>query len=165
MIPFQTTPEEFLKLAPIVVEMKEAGLEPQFIVEAWELAKTDQGVYDLMVMWVTATDAGERDETIADIQDTIDDYRDAPAQPEKRPDIRFTQFGDVTRQVQADKARLRLLIDRHGGVSEVARRTGIPQPSLSRMLNSASVPRRSTLFKIANALGLPESEIAETWTR
>jgi hypothetical protein len=30
-----------------------------------ELARTDQGVYDLMVMWVAASDDAERDETIA----------------------------------------------------------------------------------------------------
>ncbi|MDQ3264273.1 MAG: helix-turn-helix domain-containing protein [Myxococcota bacterium] len=67
--------------------------------------------------------------------------------------------------MQAFKARLRLLIDKNGGVVEVARRAGIPQPSLSRMLNSSSMPRRSTLFKIANALNLEERDIVTEWMR
>jgi DNA-binding phage protein len=65
----------------------------------------------------------------------------------------------------AEKAKLRQIIDRHGGVSAVAKRCGIPQPSLSRMLSSPSVPRRSTLCKIANALDLSEKDIALEWTR
>lgn len=57
------------------------------------------------------------------------------------------------------------LIDRHGGISAVARKSGIPQPSLSRMLSSASMPRKSTLYEIAVALGVPESEVVMEWTR
>jgi DNA-binding phage protein len=63
------------------------------------------------------------------------------------------------------KKHLPDLIDRNGGVSAVAERSGIPQPSLSRMLNSASMPRRSTLYKIANAIDAPESEIVTEWAR
>jgi transcriptional regulator with XRE-family HTH domain len=50
-------------------------------------------------------------------------------------------------------------------VSEVARKSGIPQPSLSRILSSGSMPRRSTLYKIANALGLSEKEIVGEWVQ
>lgn len=65
----------------------------------------------------------------------------------------------------AEKAKLRKIIDKHGGVSAVAQKSGIPQPSLSRMLSSPSIPRRSTLYRIANALGLSETEMAMEWTR
>jgi DNA-binding phage protein len=65
----------------------------------------------------------------------------------------------------AFKKRLRDLIDRKGGVSFVAQQSGIPQPSLSRLLNSVSMPRRSTLYKIANALNLPEAEVVTEWSR
>jgi DNA-binding phage protein len=74
-------------------------------------------------------------------------------------------LGDVVQRVMTDKARLRDLIDQHGGVSAVAKKSGIPQPSLSRMLSSASIPRRSTLYKIANALDLSEADIVMEWTR
>lgn len=102
---------------------------------------------------------------IADIQDLLDDYRDAPKQPLQKPYIRFDQLDDVTQRILKEKTALRQLIDQHGGVTAVAQKAGIPQPSLSRLLNSASMPRRSTLYKIANALDLPETAIAFEWTR
>lgn len=166
MIPFKTTDDQILHLSTIVVEMKGAGLEPAFIVAASELARTDQGVYDLMALWLDAKgDDAERDEIIADLQDSIDDYQDAPSSPLKKPYIRYEQLDDVGDRIREEKARLRELIDQHGGVTAVAKKAGIPQPSLSRMLNSASIPRRTTLYKIANALDLPETEIVMEWTR
>ena len=32
-------------------------------------------------------------------------------------------------------------------------------------MNSPSIPRRSTLYKIANALGLSEENVVMEWTR
>lgn len=166
MIPFQTTPQEVLRLATIVTEMGAAGLDESFIVEAFKLAQTDQGVFDLMALWQdAAADAAERDEIIAELQESLDDYREAPAAPEKRPYIRYDDLGRVAGDIVEFKKRLRELIDRHGGVSAIAAKSGIPQPSLSRMLGSASIPRRATLYKIANALDLPETEIATEWSR
>ena len=166
MIPFRTTPEQIMTLATIMVKMEKTGLDRNFIVEASELARSDQGVYDLMALWLdAATDAAERDEIVADIQESLDDYRDAPQTPQKRPDIKYDQLDDVAKRVMAEKEKLRRVIDQHGGVSAVAQKCGIPQPSLSRMLNSPSVPRRSTLYRIANALDLSEPEIALEWTR
>jgi hypothetical protein len=164
MIPFKTTSDQVLKLASIVVAMDKAGIDKDFIVAADALARSDQGVYDLMAMWEDA-DPAEQDEIIADIQDSIDDYADAPSEPTERPYIRFDQLDDVVQKILKDKTRLRDLVDKHGGVSAVARKSGIPQPSLSRMLNSASMPRRSSLYKIANALNLSEAEIVTDWTR
>jgi DNA-binding phage protein len=119
-----------------------------------------------MALWLDATsDPAERNEIIADLHESIDDHRDAPATPLRKPYIKYDQLEDVAARVMAEKARLRQLIDKHGGVSAVAQKAGIPQPSLSRMLNSASIPRRSTLYKIANALDLPETEIVTEWNR
>lgn len=166
MIPFKTTPEQVMKLASIMVEMNRVGLDSNFIVAASELARTDQGAFDLMAMWLdTAGDAAERSEIVADIQESIDDYQDAPSAPLKKPYINFDKLDDVAQQVMAKKAKLREIIDRNGGVSAVAQKTGIPQPSLSRMLSSPSIPRRSTLYRIANALNLPETDIVTEWSR
>jgi hypothetical protein len=166
MTPFKTTPEQVLHLASIMVEMQSAGLEHEFIVKASELARTDQGVYDLMALWMDASsDPSERDEIIADIQDSLDDYADAPQEPMHKPYIKYDRLADVGQRVMAEKIKLRQIIDRHGGVSAVAQKSGIPQPSLSRMLSSPSIPRRSTLYKIANALGLSEEDIVMEWSR
>ncbi len=68
-----------MNLALIVVEMKNAGLDHEFIVKASELARTDQGVYDLMALWLGApAGSSERDEIVADIQESIDDYAAVP---------------------------------------------------------------------------------------
>ncbi|MBI4821796.1 MAG: helix-turn-helix transcriptional regulator [Deltaproteobacteria bacterium] len=80
-------------------------------------------------------------------------------------DAPIRTWRSIPSQVLAHKQKLRDLIDRHGGVTQVARLCGIPQPSLSRMLNSASMPRRSTLYRIANALKVPESDVVGEWIR
>lgn len=163
---FKTTAEQVLNLASIMVEMKNAGLDHDFIVKGSELARTDQGIYDLMALWMGAAgDPAERDEIVADIQESVDDYADAPQAPLHKPYIKYDRLDDVAQRVIAEKGRLRQIIDRHGGVSAVAQKSGIPQPSLSRMLNSPSIPRRSTLYKIANALDLSEEEIVMEWSR
>jgi DNA-binding phage protein len=164
MMPFRTTPEQRLKLAQIVVEMQKAKLDPAFIDSASELARLDQGVFDLVELWQEAK-AADKMEILADIQDSLDDYADAPLAPQEKPYIAYDQLSDVAVRVIAEKAKLRTIIDQHGGVSAVAHKTGIPQPSLSRMLNSASIPRRTTLYKIAKALRLSETDIVMEWTR
>jgi DNA-binding phage protein len=164
--PFKTTPDQVFALASIMLEMKSAGLDHEFIVNASELARTDQGIYDLMALWLgAAADPAERDEIVADIQESMDDYTDAPQDPVHKPYIKYDRLEDIAKRVMIEKAKLRQIIDRHGGVSAVAQKSGIPQPSLSRMLNSPSIPRRSTLYKIANALGLSEEDIVMEWSR
>jgi DNA-binding phage protein len=164
--PYQTTVEQVLVLAGIIGQMQKVGLDPEFVVGAYDLARVNQGVFDLMELWSELPDGDpERDEAIADIQDLIDDHREAPAAPLQKPKIRFDELDRVVQSIVAGKARLRIIIDRHGGVSAVARKTGIPQPSLSRMLADGSMPRRTTLYKIAEALDLSEADIAQEWTR
>jgi transcriptional regulator with XRE-family HTH domain len=165
MIPFQTTPDQLIELASHVTAMKKAGLDAAFIAEAFDLARVDQGVFDLMALWSEVDSKKERDEIVADIRDVLDDYLEAPRSPEHKPYIPFDELNGVASSIQDHKKRLRALIDRNGGVSEVARRSGIPQPSLSRMLKSGSMPRRTTLYRIANALGLSESDVFGDWIR
>lgn len=77
MIPFKTTPEQIIRLATIMVEMDKAGLDDRFIVAASELARNDQGVFDLMALWIDSeSDTIEREKIIADLQKSIDDYGD-----------------------------------------------------------------------------------------
>ncbi|MEY4549577.1 MAG: hypothetical protein RL685_5772 [Pseudomonadota bacterium] len=164
-IPFRTTPDQVIELAGIVLAMERRAIDRSFIASVSELAGTDQGVFDLMALWHDASDPKERDEILADLQESLSDYEDAPAKPLRKPYIGFDNLDEVARRVVEYKRGLRELIDRNGGVSAVAQKSGIPQPSLSRMLSSASMPRRSTLYKIANAIGAPESDIVTEWVR
>jgi DNA-binding phage protein len=145
--------------------MAESGLPAPFIAAAMDLAWQEQGAYELMELWSERKPGKERDEIVADLQEAVEDWAEAPPNPALKPRVAFDQLGGIVRSVAAHKRRLRELIDRHGGVSAVARKSGIPQPSLSRLLSSASMPRRSTLYRIANALGVEESEIVTKWVR
>ena len=71
-----------MKLAQIVVEMQKARLDPSFIDCVAELARLDQGVFDLMALWREA-EAGERAEILADLQESLDDYAHAPLVPQE----------------------------------------------------------------------------------
>lgn len=165
MNPFRTSDEQRVSVARFASEMARAGLDNHFIAAAMDLAWHEQGAYELMELWSEASARKERDEIVADLQEAIDEWSEAPSAPRTKPRIDFDQLDDVVKSVVSHKRRLRELIDRHGGVSAVARKAGIPQPSLSRLLTSASMPRRSTLYRIARALDLEEKDIVTEWVR
>ena len=158
------TNELLLSLAEIATAMKAAGLPVDFAAAALRGGESNEGVAELMLLWKQAA-RDEREKVVADIEDLLDDLETLPGGVTHRPRVSFKDLNAVLASVKAHKARLRVLIDRHGGVSEVARRAGIPQPSLSRMLNSGSMPRRTTLYKLADALDLSEAEIVGEWTQ
>ncbi|MFA5583834.1 MAG: helix-turn-helix transcriptional regulator, partial [Bacteriovoracaceae bacterium] len=105
----------------------------------------------------------EKDEIISDLQEEIEDLQSAPKKPTKKPYIKFDDLELIAKDVVKFKQHLKSLVDSWGGVTKLARETGIPQPSLSRFFNSATMPRRTTLYKIANALELSEKEIVSEW--
>lgn len=163
---FKTSDAQCIQLARIVVAMSDAGLDVGFVRRAQDLAREDQGAYELLELWSEEEDdEREREEILADMQDMLDEADDLPARPLEKPYIGFDQLDDVAVRVRAHKEHLRQLIDAHGGVSEVARQAGMHQSALSRLLNSASMPRRSTLYRIANAMGVSESEVATDFVR
>ncbi len=164
MIPFQTTPEQVLKVAKYAVQMGETGLPHAFVVRALQLAQVDQGAYELMELWAESDSSADKGALIADLQELIDDH-DELSGVETRAPISLEAIDDVSRKIAEHKRKLRELIDRRGGVAKVARLTGIPQPSLSRMLNSGSMPRKTTLLRIAQGLKIDESQIIAEWTR
>lgn len=161
---FATTPEEGLRAARYAVQMESSGLPSNFVSQVLRLAQADQGVFELMELWAEA-ESTERDALVVDLEEAVSEHGDLVAGVQRRPKIPFDKFDEVTRRVLEHKRRLRDLIDRHGGISEVARRSGIPQPSLSRMLSSASMPRRTTLYRIARALDVDESQIVGEFVR
>lgn len=77
--------------------------------------------------------------------------------------MRFDGLESIAKNIEGFKKGLRRLVDRNGGINELVKKTGIPQPSLSRFFSSQSMPRRTTLYKIADALGLSEDQIITDW--
>jgi DNA-binding phage protein len=153
-----------LHVLDILNEMRHQSIESSFICSLMENCQRFEGLRDLMEMWFEETDSKERDQIIADLQETLDDIENAPQKPEVRPYLRFDDLKEIKNDVTAFKQRLRAEVDRQGGISNLARKTGIPQASLSRFFSSISMPRRTTLFKIAKALKLPETAIGFKWT-
>lgn len=153
-----------LHVLDVLNEMRLQGLESAFICSLMEQCQRYEGVRDLMELWFEATDSMERDQIIADLQDSLNDINDAPKVPEERPYLHFDDLHEVKKNIITFKEYLRAEVDRQGGISGLARRTGIPQSSLSRFFLSGSMPRRTTLFKIARALNLPETAIGFKWT-
>lgn len=151
---------ELIKIGNLMIEAK---LPKPFIAAAVETAFEFEGVYDLMSMWAEETDKSEREEIEAAIQDLINDC----SQKEKIEGvyIRFDDLEKIAANIRGFKDALLLKVNEQGGISRLSELTGIPQPSLSRFFNSVSIPQRTTLLKIAKALGLSQVEIATEWTR
>ena len=137
--------------------MEERGLPRAFIVDVLRESLSSDGMYDLLLLWDEAPTEKDRQAVVADLADLLLD-REPPLE---QPVIR--NASDVERHMAAVgqwKHRLRQVIDRNGGVSQVARRAQMAQPSLSRLLRSTSIPRASTIKRLARALGLHTTEIA-----
>lgn len=164
-LPFGTTPDQLLELPAIVAALRAAGLDEAFVAAAEALGRIDQGVFDLLALWRDVADAAEKDEIVADVWESICDHEDAPAKPLHKPFIRFESLEDVAKSVVEHKQRLRVLIDKNGGVAAVATKSGIPLPALSRMLGTAALPRRSLVYRIAVAIGVSEGEVVGEWGR
>ncbi len=158
-------PTNDLHVLDILNEMRRLGFENTFIYSLMEYCQKYEGIRDLMEMWFEETDVAERDKVIADLQESLEDIIDAPKKLEERPYLRFDDLDEIKRDILEFKKQLRNEVDRQGGISELARRTGIPQPSLSRFFTSHAMPRRTTLFKLAKALNLSESAIGFKWIR
>lgn len=156
-------PESSVEAIVIAGDMFRAGLPAAFIVAAVATAFEIEGVRDLMQLWAQETDPKERDAIVSDIQDLIDDF----AQKEKVEEayVRFDDLDAIVKDIRAFKDHLRATVDEQGGLKRLSESTGIPQPSLSRFFNSASRPRRSTLYKIAKALKLDHFQVATAWSK
>ena len=153
----------YFPLLDILNEMRHAGLESIFICSLMGNCQRYEGIRDLMEMWFDESDSRERDKIIADLQEVLEDIMNSPQKPQERPYLFFNDLSEIKREVIEFKKHLREEVDRQGGICELARKTGIPQPSLSRFFNSTSMPRSMSLYKIAKALNLPESAIGFKW--
>lgn len=160
---FRTTDAQKVNLYKIAVLMEQDGLSNKFIADAVELAAYYEGVYDLFELWANESDVEFKNDIVAQIQSELDEYEEQPKKPTKKPYIRYTDLDLIAKDVAGFKAHLKTVVDQWGGVTKLSKTTGIPQPSLSRFFSSSSMPRRTTLYKIAEALNLSEKEIITDW--
>ncbi len=146
-----------IELMEIGLQMCKAGLSNKFVATAVETAFKFEDIYYLMKLWIDENDKNERKEIANDIQSFVNDFVQKEAS--ERVYIRFDDFTSIVKNITEFKNALRLKVDDAGGVVALSKKTGIPQPSLSRLFNSTSIPHRVTLLKIAKALSLKQVEI------
>lgn len=154
---------EQVKLFSIAVKMKQESLSDSFIVSAVRTALEFEGVADLMEFWMEESDKKLKNEIIADIQEMIEDC--VPKEKTEEIFIKFNDLDAIAKDIRAFKDSLLQKVMNSGGISKLAELTGIPQPSLSRFFNSNSMPRRSTVLKIAKALDLGEIKMDILWSK
>ena len=161
---YRTTSEQQVRLYEIAAQMSKAGLTAPFIAAAVELACVSEGLYELFVLWEQLDgDPVERAQVIADLQEAIDESEESAPRVVQRAKVSYDELDEIGKKVLAFKAKLRRKVDKWGGITKLAEVTGMPQPSLSRFFSSASMPRRTTLYKIARAMDLPDKEIVFDW--
>jgi len=73
-IPFWTTPEQKRAIKNHKSKMIEYGLDKDIVNAAAKLASFDQGIYDLMEMWVNFDSENDRKEVLIDIVKVVSDY-------------------------------------------------------------------------------------------
>lgn len=163
MSTYRTTDEQKVRVYEIATSMKKYGLPDSFIAQAVKMAEYYEGASDLLELWESEEDENEKNQIVADLQDEIDEFKDQPKEPVKKPYISYKDLDAIAKNVSGFKAHLKTMVDQWGGISKLSKETGIPQPSLSRFFKSDSMPRRTTLYKIAEALNLSEKEIITDW--
>lgn len=137
------------EIGAIAVRMLVAGLPETFVLRVVALARESEGVEDMLHLWDEAE--SERDTILAELQAALDDRE--PSSPPLAVES-VDDAEQVLAERQRQKAHIRALIEQRGGVSRVAELAGVPQPSLSRFLNTPSEPRPATLYRLARAMGL-----------
>lgn len=153
--------EQQVQLFEIGLEMNEAGLPAKFVADAVDIGREYLGVCELMVMWAETADEEERDTLVADIQEMIDECKSAPGRREKQY-IEFTDLDAISENIREFKDSLRLEVEKRcDSLQELSDKTGMPVSSLSRFFNSAAMPRRATLLKIAYALDMSAVEVSD----
>lgn len=163
MSTYRTTDEQKVRVYEIATSMKRHGLPDSFIAQSVKLAEYYEGAFDLFELWDGEEDENEKNQIVADLQDEIDEFKEMPKEPVKKPYISYKDLDTIAHNVVGFKAHLKTKVDQWGGITKLSKETGIPQPSLSRFFNTASMPRRTTLYKIAEALNLSEKEIITDW--
>ncbi len=162
-LPPQISAHDKIALFRIAIEMRQENFSEEFVANAVETALEFEGVADLILMWGEEDDPKERDEIIADIQELIVDCNQLGKKD--LPQIYFNDLDAVAQNIRVFKDSLLSEVDARGGITKLAEKTGIPQPSLSRFFNSNAMPHRVTLLKIAKALNLDAIPITNSWEK
>lgn len=143
---------ELEEILDIGHHMKRAGLPADFIIRAIGLAREARAAYGLLRLWWEEDSPEEQRAIVAELEGLLAAGNEERLLRKATDSSAAAQaFTELT--VEA-KRRLRDQVEVYGGITKLARETGIAQPYLSRLFNSAVKPRHATLQKIYKALGV-----------
>jgi hypothetical protein len=89
---FKPTPEQKVKLYEIATLMKQDGLPDNFIANAVEIGLYYEGVFDLFELWAEEEEQNEKDQIISDLKEEINEFKEQPKEPVKKPYIKYTDL-------------------------------------------------------------------------
>jgi len=138
-------------LADSIDALAAADAPDAFKWQVLQLVRRDSGMQMLVELLADEQDAHERAAILADMGELIDDHHPVDVGGEHG---HSSDLSAELRRRREMKEHMRQLVERHGGVTRVAERAGMAQPSLSRLLNSTSQPRSATLQRLADAIGV-----------
>lgn len=138
----------------IALNMIVRGLPETFVLRTVALARESEGVEDMLHLWNEFP--SERDAIVAELQAALDnrELSSLASEVESAPDAER-----VLDERLRLKAHIRSLVEARGGVQRVAELAGLPQPSLSRFLNTPSEPRPATLHRLARAMRVAVADL------
>ena len=167
-------------LFEIASEMVKEDIPEIFVSNIVRAALELKHIADLMELWSEKENKWIKERIIFEILDKLDnihykDKEDLEANLKYITDlkgndteeiyIKLNDLDAISKNIRAFKDSLLQVVNERGGIRVLARKTNIPQPSLSRFFNSNTMPHRTTLLKIAKALQLDKIKIELLWTK
>lgn len=152
---------EILDIFKVSIDMKKAGVEPDFIVKTTIEAVTRDNlkVYLLMKIWKEQDSEKERSEVLAEIRKQLSGRKET-----KSIYVSFDNLSLIEEHILEFKNGLRMEIDKQGGIREICAKSAngsypLNESSLSRFLRYNSKPTASYMVKIKSALGIEGLEV------
>lgn len=166
------TPDQIASLSRVGDAMIADGVPKSFVEANKTLAADSEGRFGLMLAYDEDPAPEDREETLWLLAEDLDERLDDIQNPEPLPAFSFADLERSIRNVLAFKGQLKKAIlakcdgftdqsDELTALRAASVKAGYPAGFLSRWLDCPTKPRQRTLHKVANALGLTESDIAK----
>lgn len=73
-LPFNTTPEEQLEISKFHLLLKQQNFLSEFIDRICEIAKHDQGTFEILKLWHETVDESFKNDLVGDMNQAISDW-------------------------------------------------------------------------------------------
>ena len=157
-------PIETVTICQIASDMAKAKLPSEFIAKAVQVAWESKSGFDILMLWQDADTQEFKDRVVMLLEKFFEDLEDFEATKIYEAPLKSDQeLDELTQKIMDYKKWLRSVVDKWGGVSKLAKTIGVSQPSMSDFFRSASVPKKVTVDKIAQAINIDNEKIYPNW--